>query len=86
MEGYLRQHVLRMHVKKFQCDKCPTSCAYQSELDHHIKQVHEGLKPFKCEKFGCKKAFGDKQKYQCKIDDREQLCPIEGDLSFITHC
>ena len=41
----------------FECEKCGNSYKLQSNLNHHIKRVHEKVIRFKCDWEGCDKGF-----------------------------
>ena len=50
--------ISREKSKPFKCIKCALSCASKTDLEKHIKVVHEGLKPYKCN--FCERFFSTK--------------------------
>ena len=60
-KGCMDKHEQRMHggIKKHKCPfpKCESAFHQNSELQNHIKTVHEGRKDYKCSE--CGKAFGN---------------------------
>ena len=36
--------------KKFKCEECPYAALLKTNLQRHVKGVHEKGKPYKCEK------------------------------------
>jgi uncharacterized Zn-finger protein len=48
-------------MANYQCETCQYVFTLKSNLQRHIKTVHEKLKPFQCEI--CKKTFGHRQNF-----------------------
>lgn len=70
----LNLHIRRIHLKPYKCDKCSRGFGVEKELEIHRKYVHFGVKPFKCEKFGCNNAYPTKEILKRKVDDRAEFC------------
>ncbi|KAJ6648569.1 Zinc finger protein [Pseudolycoriella hygida] len=67
---------------KLRCDQCPKQFLVQHKLDAHIREEHEGLKPYKCP--NCDKEFCKIRSYkhhlQFKHSDAEkEMCPCTYD-------
>jgi len=51
---------LNQERKRFTCDRCEYSCNNSGNFKRHIKQVHDKIKDFVCDRDDCKMAFSTK--------------------------
>ena len=66
--GHLREHRIRLHSSKFQCEVCEKSFGFSKDLKRHVAGVH-GAVEYKCEQ--CNKFYKTKRVYEDHIKSHE---------------
>ncbi|XP_013419033.1 early growth response protein 1-B [Lingula anatina] len=67
--------------RRYQCPRCEVTCANKGQFKGHLR-VHTGERPFKCDHFGCSRAFARNEELtrhrRIHTGHRPHVCPLCG--------
>ena len=74
---------IHLKLKDFKCPTCGISFGQNSNLKRHIRAVHEGKHPFKCNYENCTSSFNDcsnlrKHIKNVHLEIKSYVCEFEG--------